>query len=62
MEIKEIRRRNFVLMVDKLIEENVYKNQKELAADLGLKSGSYISQLKKGERYIDDRRFKGQRI
>jgi len=54
MEIKEIRRRNFVLMVDKLIEENVYKNQKELAADLGLKSGSYISQLKKGERYIDD--------
>ncbi|KRJ70803.1 MULTISPECIES: LexA family transcriptional regulator [Acinetobacter] len=54
MEIKEIRRKNFVYMVDKLLADNSYKNQKEMAQAMGLSNGSYISQLKSGERFIDD--------
>lgn len=54
MEIKEIRRKNFIYMVDKWLADNMYKNQKEMALAMGLTNGSYISQLKKGERSIDD--------
>lgn len=54
MDIKEIRRLNFVFLIEKALADETFKNQKEIAAALGLKSGSYISQLKGDERKIDD--------
>ncbi|RKG33420.1 LexA family transcriptional regulator [Acinetobacter guerrae] len=54
MDVKEIRRKNFVFMVDKLKADSIYKNQEEMAKAMGLTNGSYISQLKSGTRNIDD--------
>lgn len=54
MDIKEIRRLNFVFLIEKALADDAFKNQKEMAIALGLKSGSYISQLKGGERKIED--------
>lgn len=54
MDIKEIRRLNFVFLIEKALADDAFKNQKEMAVALGLKSGSYISQLKGGERKIED--------
>ena len=56
MDIKDIRRKNLAYMIDKVKKAGIYKTQEEIGIAMGFDDGSYLSQLKNGNRPIEPAR------